>query len=236
MMSFSGYIRKLRKKKEMLRFYSQFISSGDLCFDIGANIGERTELFLKLGAKVVCVEPQEKCLEILRKKFGSNKNVTILPIVLGSKQTEAELMICNETDECSTMSSEFVSVYADISKFHWHKKQQVQMNTLENLCKDYGIPKLCKIDVEGYESEVFKGLNTPIENIHFEFNRPLLKDTERSLQMLSLIGNYNCNYIEYERMNLVMNSWMPMTEFSNKLFEIIEPGVLTGEIVVKINK
>ena len=39
-----------RKKKEMLRsknriaFYSQFIKKGDLCFDIGANIGNRTDI------------------------------------------------------------------------------------------------------------------------------------------------------------------------------------------------
>ena len=35
-----------------LGFYSQFISSRDLVFDVGANVGSRSKLFLNLGAKV----------------------------------------------------------------------------------------------------------------------------------------------------------------------------------------
>ncbi len=216
----------------MKRFYAQFISKGDLCFDVGANIGERTDVFLKLGAKVVCVEPQTNCVEVLNKKFAE-KDVIVLKNVLGAMQSEVELLICDETDECSTLSQDFVDTYADISKFHWRGKEWVQMNTLEDLCKTYGTPRLCKIDVEGYESEVFKGLNIAIEFIHFEFNRPLLKDTKRSLEILSVLSNYECNYSEYERMNLVMEKWMPINEFSNKLFDLIKEEVLTGEIILR---
>jgi len=44
----------------MITFYSPYIKRGDLCFDIVANISDKTNIFLKLGAKVVCVEPQKK--------------------------------------------------------------------------------------------------------------------------------------------------------------------------------
>jgi hypothetical protein len=33
--------------QEMLEFYAQFLSAGDLCFDVGANVGNRTKIFLK---------------------------------------------------------------------------------------------------------------------------------------------------------------------------------------------
>jgi hypothetical protein len=33
-------------------FYSQFIRQNDLCFDIGANLGNQTDAFLKLGVRV----------------------------------------------------------------------------------------------------------------------------------------------------------------------------------------
>jgi hypothetical protein len=53
---------RAKREKKLLRkrltFYRNFIRNGDLCFDIGANIGTRTEAFLELGAKVVAVEPQ----------------------------------------------------------------------------------------------------------------------------------------------------------------------------------
>ncbi len=39
-------------------FYSQFIRPGDLVFDIGANRGDRTEVFVQMGARVVAAEPQ----------------------------------------------------------------------------------------------------------------------------------------------------------------------------------
>ncbi len=40
-------LRKHFKKQKLLSFYKKYIGKGDLCFDIGANIGERTEAFLK---------------------------------------------------------------------------------------------------------------------------------------------------------------------------------------------
>ena len=46
------------------------IQEGDLVFDIGANVGDMTALYLELGARVVSVEPQEECLKSLDLRFG----------------------------------------------------------------------------------------------------------------------------------------------------------------------
>ena len=63
-------LKRVRRDREMLRFYSRFIHKGDLCFDVGAHMGNRTEIFLKLGANVIAVEPQEDCINQLREKIG----------------------------------------------------------------------------------------------------------------------------------------------------------------------
>src|ERR1022692_4690606 len=42
---------------------------GDLLFDFGANHCSKTGTFLKLGARVVAVEPDESNQEILKEKF-----------------------------------------------------------------------------------------------------------------------------------------------------------------------
>ncbi len=76
-----SFIRKFLKQREMLRFYKKFVNKDDLCFDIGANSGERTNILLKLGAKVVAVEPQQKCFNILESKFAGNDNVNLLKLV-----------------------------------------------------------------------------------------------------------------------------------------------------------
>ena len=46
----------MRQTQKMKSFYSHFIGKGDLCFDVGANLGNRAEVFLALGATVVAIE------------------------------------------------------------------------------------------------------------------------------------------------------------------------------------
>ena len=43
---------------EQLKFYSKFIKNRDIVFDVGANVGSRTKIFLNLGADVISYEPQ----------------------------------------------------------------------------------------------------------------------------------------------------------------------------------
>ena len=88
----SYHPRAIRQRRRMMSFYRQFIREGDLCFDVGANIGNRTEVFLKLGASVVAIEPQADCMKGLQRKFGRNANVTLLQKGLGEKPGQKELL------------------------------------------------------------------------------------------------------------------------------------------------
>lgn len=87
--------------QKMLEFYSQFISTGRLCFDVGANIGNRVKIFLKLYLNVVAIEPQSECVKILKKVFGKDLHLKIIHAGLGNHEGKAELMISNS----STISS-----------------------------------------------------------------------------------------------------------------------------------
>ncbi len=42
---------------------------GDLIFDVGANVGTKTEAFLRLSARVVSVDPDDANQEVLRASF-----------------------------------------------------------------------------------------------------------------------------------------------------------------------
>ncbi|MDI9340785.1 MAG: FkbM family methyltransferase [Sediminibacterium sp.] len=221
------------KQKEITRFYKRFVKKGDLCFDIGANSGERTDCLLKAGAKVITVEPQGSCYAILQKKYKGTVAVTLLKCAVGSKEREDELFICDETSECSTLSKAFIATYTNVSQLNWRQTERVRVTTLENMCLQYGTPEFCKVDVEGYESEVFAGLKRPIRFICFEFNRPLLNDTLKSLELLNTLGNYQCNYLKYETMSLVLPDWLPLNVFAEQIELLIPQEVLTGEIVLE---
>jgi hypothetical protein len=61
--------RAQRQRRSQTRFYSQFVSPGDLVFDIGANVGDRTAVFVSLGARVVAVELYEDSASKLSRRF-----------------------------------------------------------------------------------------------------------------------------------------------------------------------
>jgi hypothetical protein len=43
--------------RALTQIYAPFIRPGDLCFDIGAHLGDRIRAWSKLGARVVALEP-----------------------------------------------------------------------------------------------------------------------------------------------------------------------------------
>ncbi|MGE5804227.1 MAG: FkbM family methyltransferase [Ignavibacteria bacterium] len=171
-------------------------------------------------------------LKSFKKKFGGNRNLKILKSALGSSEKEDELMICNENNECSTLSRDFISAYAGLSGFHWQGAEKIKVTTLDKLFKQHGIPKFCKIDVEGYESEVFLGMKKPARFIALEFNKLLLNDTAKSLDILQSLGNRRYNFIKYEIMNLVLDKWIPVRKFRDQLDSFLNPDIWTGEIIV----
>ena len=161
-------ISNVLSRRKMLRFYSQFISKGDLCFDIGANTGNRTEAFLKLGATVVAVEPQDICMRKLLNKYRNNNKIFLVHKALGAKEGKGNLILSN-SHTVSSMSKEWIDCIKDsdmfftsTSAFQWNKTVSVPITTLDKLIEKYGNPAVCKIDVEGFEYQVIKGLSQPI--------------------------------------------------------------------------
>ena len=58
------------RQRGLRTLYSSFVSAGDLVFDVGAHLGDRTVAFCDLGARVIAIEPQEDVLPWLRRRIG----------------------------------------------------------------------------------------------------------------------------------------------------------------------
>lgn len=234
-------ISNVLSRRKLLRFYSQFVNEGDLCFDIGANIGNRTSVFLKLGATVVAVEPQNICMQKLLKKYGNNDKVFLVHKALGAREGEGNLILSN-SHTVSSMSKEWIDCVRDsdmfftsTSAFQWHKNVSVPIITLDRLIEKYGSPTVCKIDVEGFEYQVIKGLSQPVKVISFEFTRTpkLINLAVKSIKHLATIGNVQFNYSFGESMVFALPEWVNDSKICNVLLSIPYKTAFSGDIYAR---
>jgi FkbM family methyltransferase len=135
-----------RDFRRALRVYREFVPHDGLCLDVGANIGNRTEVFLALSARVIAVEPLPANIQALRDRFGTQ--ITLVGAVLGPTEGETELMVASY-HTLSSLSAEWVeAVQASgrFAEFDWDERLTVPMLTLDQLIGRYGVPDFCKID------------------------------------------------------------------------------------------
>jgi len=209
-----------KTQSNYINFYSNFIDKGDLCFDIGANVGRRTKVFLKLGAKVIAVEPQEHCIKVLRKKYEKNNNVILVKKAIGEEEGHAEMMLC-DSHSLSSLSKNWIESVKGSGRYSqctWNKTEVVPIITLDSMISQYGKPSFIKIDVEGYEYEVLKGLSQPIRTICFEFTPEFIESTIKCVKYLSNIGSPQFNYCtEDKQTTFVFSKWCTPEEMGEVL-------------------
>jgi FkbM family methyltransferase len=219
----------------MANFYSSFIKKDDLCFDIGANVGNYTDVFLRLGATVVAVEPQDHSMGELRRKYRNNKRVILIHKGLDNKVGEQELVICS-AHPASSMSKDWISAVKHSGRFpqmsSWDKTKVVPVTTLDMLIEDYGRPTFCKIDVEGYEFNVLQGLSYPIPYISFEFTPEFLDPAKDCIEYLATLGTAVFNYSIGQSMKLALSDWVEPKEMYEILEQLPDKSIF-GDIYAK---
>lgn len=210
-----------------------FIKQGDLVFDVGANVGHKSALFLKAGAKVVAFEPQTECIDALKKLDITIENVAL------SNHTGEDLIYKSDETTLSTLSEEFIEVSGSerFKTSTWDKSDIVMTDTLDNMIKKHGKPNFIKIDVEGYEKEVLGGLTTPIQMISIEFTPELLDNSLKCIELIEgLGGSLTYNYVSQENTDFQFKEWVTKEEIINFLSSVTDYVVEFGDIYIKNNE
>jgi FkbM family methyltransferase len=158
-------------------FYRQLIRPGDLVFDVGANTGERTAVFLDLGARVVAVEPNPSCADVIRRRYAC-RSLAIEPSAVGAAVGSARLHVAKR-DELSSVLDQWVpdEMIQEVV--------EVPLTTVDALVAGHGVPAFVKIDVEGYEEAVLAGMQHPVPQFSFEFHSGAVPAAKRCIEFVA---------------------------------------------------
>lgn len=205
------YYGPVWRRGRMEAFYREFLSSGDLAFDIGSHVGNRVRAFRRVGARVVAVEPQPDFARLLRFLYDRDQGVTIEQCGLASAARSGSLYVSTRTPTLSTSAAGWMrDVQADprFWTIRWDREIPVALVTLEDLIARHGEPRFCKIDVEGSEADVLAGLARPLAALSFEYIPVATDRAAACIQHLERLGEYRYRYSRAETMRWDCPDWL----------------------------
>jgi FkbM family methyltransferase len=229
----------------MTSFYRQFVPDKALVFDVGANVGLYTEIFLSLGARVIAIEPNPACAETLEKIRPRNR-VVVERVAVGSKESELPLFLCDDSSTHSTLSREWIGVAKDLPRLAektWGRSINVHMTTLSKLMEKHGCPSFLKIDVEGFEVEALKGFSVLPPFLSFEFISEMMDSTLQCIELLRGRPNVEFNVLinqprlRYQEFKFILKDWVSSDAIINELHaQGVKQAATYGEIFVRSGK
>ncbi|MDF0750068.1 FkbM family methyltransferase [Marinobacter sp. 71-i] len=228
--------RRPGRQRALRRLYSEFVGPGDLVFDIGAHLGDRSAAFAALGARVVALEPQPRLLRWLRRLTRNQPEIVCLPLAVGRTPGNAKLALSLRHPTVASLDSRWREHLRTTSRgfrhVRWEDSVTVTVVTMDELIRQYGRPSFCKIDVEGFEVEVLAGLSQPLPALSFEFVNGTLAQALRCLEELERLGRHEFNVIAGEQRRYAWPSWQSMESLRQWLGAGAD-GIASGDIYAR---
>lgn len=231
--------RIINDRRSELDFYKGLLGGfreGDLIFDVGANQGYKTDIFLRLGAKVVAVEPDGISQATLKEKFLNHrlkkKPLVIVGKAVSDKSSVKTMWIETPGSAKNTLSSKWAETLEGDDKRFGHAvafehRREVETVSVEQLIATHGLPFFVKIDVEGHELSVLRGMERAVPFLSFEVNLPEFKP--EGLECVQVLGRLapdgEFNYTPDCRHGLILKQWQRAEQFSAVLASCTDPSI-----------
>lgn len=230
------HVRWNTADEKRINFYNGFLSAGNLVFDVGANMGNRSKIFRAIGAKVIAFEPQSYCATFLEIAFTGDKDFTLIKSAL-SNQEGQQTMHISDTHVLSTLDNSWIDLTHNSGRFpdqKWDKSELVQVTTLDKCIEIFGLPDFVKIDVEGYEYNVISGLTHAVKHLSLEFASESLESIFQCIDHLGTLDQYEYRLSLGESMEFEGDSWAEPKVTKDKMLSMREQDPLVwGDIYAR---
>ena len=185
-------LERLRRHDELYARYRAICKANavPLIVDLGANTGLASFYFNREfpGSKILAVEPDKNNVMIAQKNNRENHNVKI--IHAGISNTDGRGEIVNPRSDNWAYRTEIVD------------EGSIRMMSMQSLCKQYCtdkvIPFIVKIDIEGFESQLFSSATEWVDQfplLIIELHDWLLMSSASSRTFLHCISQLNRDFI-----------------------------------------
>jgi FkbM family methyltransferase len=205
------------RQRRLRELYGQFVKAGDLVFDVGAHAGNRTRAFAALGCRVVALEPQPDFARLLRVLFARSPLVQVLEAAASERDGRIGLAVSERTPTVTTLDDPWREIRSREPGFagvEWNRAIDIESATLDTLIERFGIPAFVKMDVEGSELRVLRGLTRPLPALSFEYLPTALPEARACLERVRELGPYRFNLSVGESYRLLSASWFAAEEVS----------------------
>jgi FkbM family methyltransferase len=226
-------------RRRELRFYRGLLEgfrTGDLVFDVGANVGYKAGIFLEMGATVVAAEPDELNQAILTQKFLryrlKKKPLTVVGKAISEESSTQKMWIDAPGSALNTLCDKWAETLRDDEarfgrRMSFGQWKEVETTSIERLIAEHGVPYFVKIDVEGHELSVLRGMRQPVPYLSFEVNLPEFRaeglECVQELGRLAADGQFN--YSTDCRQGLAQQRWLNKEEISGVLASSPDPSL-----------
>ncbi len=177
------------------------IRPNDSVIDVGANHGFFALYAAQKGAKVYAFEPSPAVFERLQSNIRSNgfeAQIAARPWAIAGESGRAQLMV---TEQLGGGMSTMHAGFAEKTRIPVRERVTVECHTLSEILQMWGIARvrLLKIDAEGLELEILKGLNrndrARFESIVLECH-PEAYEVAELLSELMAWGTHQVSFVE----------------------------------------